>query len=217
MANPSRPNFKDVIDNQWGTLVANQVVRRYANAAERDADLAGFAPADLAGQVCLLTAVGYKMLYQVHNGASWINALQLPSTANPATNLGQMFAGMVSGNVGISSLGVVWPEPMDGSFSGPIVCATPTPAGTYFPIAPTCTCAVANVTILGCTITFRNNGAVIPDGNPAAAFVIAVAAPSPFITGPNTADILSDGEAAQQPEGLVLPDGVPLGVIGPRA
>lgn len=69
MPNPSRPVYKDVIDDQWGQLVADRVIRRYASTAERDADMSGIL--DLAGQVCAITvAPGSTLLYQ-HDGVAW--------------------------------------------------------------------------------------------------------------------------------------------------
>lgn len=200
MANPARPNFKDVIDNQWGQLTADRVTRRYANAAERDADLAGFAPADLAGQVCILTAaVGTKMLWQVHNGTVWVNAMQIPRPTGGA----QLCAFPISGTAAVSSLSVVFPEVMDATNGGPIVTATPYNPGGYFPQAPTTTCAITNITAFAATVMFRNNGANFNDGAPLAAQLIAVAASNPFVSGPG---IVLEDEPAQHPEGLDLED-----------
>jgi hypothetical protein len=55
--NPARPQYQDIIDEAWGDQVADHVIRRYADKAERDADLAGIAPADLDGQVVALAAM----------------------------------------------------------------------------------------------------------------------------------------------------------------
>jgi hypothetical protein len=72
MPNPTRPSFGEVIDETWGDLVADQVIRRYVNAAERDADLVGFTPADLAGQViAIMPGAGVPPYLQQHDGAGW--------------------------------------------------------------------------------------------------------------------------------------------------
>jgi hypothetical protein len=71
MQNPARPSFGDVIDEGWGDLTADRVVRRYATTAERDLDLTGIDPADLAGQVVTITAPGGYPYEQVHDGTRW--------------------------------------------------------------------------------------------------------------------------------------------------
>ena len=58
MTNPNRPQYQETIESAWGQAVADTVVRRYATAAERDADLAAFTPAELKGQ---LVAVGVAL------------------------------------------------------------------------------------------------------------------------------------------------------------
>ena len=63
MANPARPVDGQVISTTWGLAVADSVVRVYANAAARDADLAGVAPAELLGQVVMLTGTGELLTY----------------------------------------------------------------------------------------------------------------------------------------------------------
>jgi hypothetical protein len=72
MPNPTRPIFGEVIDETWGDLVADHVVRQYANAAERDADFAGFAPADLQGQLVGINPPPPVINYlQQHDGTAW--------------------------------------------------------------------------------------------------------------------------------------------------
>ena len=61
MPNPNRPQYQDTIESTWGQAVADTVVRRYDTPAARDADLAGFTPAQLAGQ--LVTVHGDVMEY----------------------------------------------------------------------------------------------------------------------------------------------------------
>jgi hypothetical protein len=73
MPNPNRPQYQDTIEETWGQAVADTVLRRYANTADRDADLAGFAPAQLAGQVVTIAASGSLPLLQQHDGAGWRN------------------------------------------------------------------------------------------------------------------------------------------------
>ena len=65
MPNPARPQYQDIIESTWGQAVADTVIRRYATAAARDADLAAFTPAQLLGQV---VTVGAALL--VHNGGT---------------------------------------------------------------------------------------------------------------------------------------------------
>jgi hypothetical protein len=74
MPNPIRPSFGEVIDETWGDLVADHVVRRYVNAAERDADLAGLTAAELAGQVVVLVPgpAGTPPQIQLHDGTGWV-------------------------------------------------------------------------------------------------------------------------------------------------
>jgi hypothetical protein len=71
--NPERPQYQDIIDEAWGDQVADHVIRRYRDAAERDADLAGFSPADLAGQVIAIAPGGALPYLQAHDGAGWAN------------------------------------------------------------------------------------------------------------------------------------------------
>jgi len=76
MPNPNRPAFGDVIDETWGQIVADEVVRRYASVAERDSDLVGFTPAQLAGQVVAIVPAGPLATsgppwLEVHDGVGW--------------------------------------------------------------------------------------------------------------------------------------------------
>jgi hypothetical protein len=76
--NPDRPQYQDIIDEAWGQSVADHVIRRYRDAAERDADLAGISPADLAGQVvAIVDPAGVPFLEQ-HDGAAWISTVPAP-------------------------------------------------------------------------------------------------------------------------------------------
>jgi len=73
MPNPSRPQFRGVIDETWGQLVADRVVRRYASAAERDADLAGLP--DLEGQlVAMVPGGGVAPFLVVRSRGAWVQA-----------------------------------------------------------------------------------------------------------------------------------------------
>ena len=63
MANPARVADGQVITTTWGLSVADSVVRVYASAAARDADLAGMLPAELLGQCCVLTDSGSLLVY----------------------------------------------------------------------------------------------------------------------------------------------------------
>jgi hypothetical protein len=72
MANPDRPDFGQVIDETWGQIVADTVVRRYATTADRDADLVGFTPAQLAGQtVAIIPTDGSPAWLELHDGTGW--------------------------------------------------------------------------------------------------------------------------------------------------
>jgi hypothetical protein len=68
MPNPARPSFDEVIAETWGDAVSDTVVRRFATAAARDADLAGFTPAQLRGQVVWLDTPAQL---QYHDGTTW--------------------------------------------------------------------------------------------------------------------------------------------------
>jgi hypothetical protein len=68
--NPDRPQYQDTIEETWGQAVADMVVRRYATTADRDADLGGFTPAELAGQVVAIL-LGGEVFLQRHDGAAW--------------------------------------------------------------------------------------------------------------------------------------------------
>jgi hypothetical protein len=73
LSNPVRPQFEDIIDEAWGDQVADMVVRRYVDTAARDADLAGFDPTTLAGQVVgIVPAVPGVPFLQIHNGSGWV-------------------------------------------------------------------------------------------------------------------------------------------------
>jgi hypothetical protein len=61
--NPVRPASGQIIASDWGDSVADMVVRRYANAGARDADLAGKTSADLLGQIVVLTGTGELQQY----------------------------------------------------------------------------------------------------------------------------------------------------------
>jgi hypothetical protein len=72
MPNPGRPQYQDIIDEAWGDQVADRVVRRYVDAVERDDDLAGFTPAELAGQlIAIVPALPAAPYLQEHDGAKW--------------------------------------------------------------------------------------------------------------------------------------------------
>jgi hypothetical protein len=71
MPNPNRPQYQDTIEETWGQAVADTVVRRYANTADRDADLAGFTPAELAGQVVAIIPGGSGAYLERHDGSTW--------------------------------------------------------------------------------------------------------------------------------------------------
>jgi hypothetical protein len=62
-ANPVRPASGQIIASDWGDSVADMVVRRYANAGARDADLGSHTAADLLGQMCVLTSTGELQQY----------------------------------------------------------------------------------------------------------------------------------------------------------
>jgi hypothetical protein len=70
-SNPDRPQFQDTIDEAWGQSVADHVVRRYPDAAARDADLA-LPPAELAGQVVAIGPAAGPVHLQCHDGATWV-------------------------------------------------------------------------------------------------------------------------------------------------
>jgi hypothetical protein len=72
MPNPNRPQYQDTIEETWGQAVADTVVRRYANTADRDADLGSIAPDQLNGQLIAIAPGGGADPYlQQHNGAGW--------------------------------------------------------------------------------------------------------------------------------------------------
>jgi hypothetical protein len=78
MPNPRFPQKDEKIDSPWGGSVAGTVVRRYATEGERDADLAGFTPAQLLGMECVLTGQGgtaskqpIARMYYGPNGWEW--------------------------------------------------------------------------------------------------------------------------------------------------
>jgi hypothetical protein len=58
MPNPNRPQYQDTIEETWGQAVADTVVRRYANTADRDADFEGRPGAELIGQLVAITPPG---------------------------------------------------------------------------------------------------------------------------------------------------------------
>lgn len=88
MPNPARPQFGDVIDETWGRLSADRIVRRYATPIERDLDLIGFTGADLAGQfVVIVPGGGVKPYLQGHDGLSW----QTIIPAHPLLQSGSSF------------------------------------------------------------------------------------------------------------------------------
>ena len=68
--NPNRPEYQDTIESSWGQAVADHVIRRYATAAERDADLAVLAPADREGQVVALTGAAPHVCQCI--GGVWV-------------------------------------------------------------------------------------------------------------------------------------------------
>jgi hypothetical protein len=73
MPNPNRPQYQDTIEETWGQAVADTVVRRYTSSADRDADLAGFTPAQLTGQVVAIAPGAGALPYLMqHNGAAWV-------------------------------------------------------------------------------------------------------------------------------------------------
>jgi hypothetical protein len=69
--NPTRPVAGDPIAEDWGQGVADRVIRRYPSEADRDLDLAGFAPAELAGQMVAICPAGAAAYLTLHDGASW--------------------------------------------------------------------------------------------------------------------------------------------------
>jgi hypothetical protein len=71
MPNPNRPQYQDTIEETWGQAVADTVVRRYTSTADRDADLAGFTPAQLAGQVVTVQPAGAQPVAEIHDGTAW--------------------------------------------------------------------------------------------------------------------------------------------------
>jgi hypothetical protein len=71
MPNPNRPQYQDTIEETWGQAVADTVVRRYTSSADRDADLAGFTPAELAGQVVAIVQGGGVAYIEEHDGVQW--------------------------------------------------------------------------------------------------------------------------------------------------
>ena len=97
MTNPARPQYQDVIDEAWGGQVADHVIRRYADNAERDADLAGLTAAELSGQTIIVAAK-----YQRHDGTAWLHA--------PYHNLIQRGEGFVALD-GSSAFAITFPEP----------------------------------------------------------------------------------------------------------
>jgi hypothetical protein len=83
MPNPNRPQYQDTIEETWGQAVADTVVRRYANTADRDADLAGFTPAELNGQLIVIApGGGVTPILEQHDGASWVRQKLLACTSN---------------------------------------------------------------------------------------------------------------------------------------
>jgi hypothetical protein len=100
MANPSRPQFKDVIDQTWGQLVADRIIRRYASVAERDADLAGVV--DLDGQMVVMTPGAGEPAYLLQRiGGVW------RTVPDPFIQRGE--AGIILD--GASNFGIVFPRP----------------------------------------------------------------------------------------------------------
>jgi hypothetical protein len=85
MPNPNRPQYQDTIEETWGDAVADTVVRRYANTADRDADLAGFTPAELAGQTIVIIPPGGPPMLQSHDGAAWSNLARSSAGETSAT------------------------------------------------------------------------------------------------------------------------------------
>ena len=75
--NPNRPEYQDTIESTWGQSVADHVIRRYATAAERDADLAALTPADLEGQVVAITGAA-PYLWQ-YSGGVWEPIAGMPA------------------------------------------------------------------------------------------------------------------------------------------
>jgi hypothetical protein len=72
MPNPNRPQYQDTIEETWGQAVADTVVRRYTSSADRDADLAGFTPAELAGQIVAIVPGAPALPHlQIHDGTAW--------------------------------------------------------------------------------------------------------------------------------------------------
>jgi hypothetical protein len=72
LTNPGRPQYQDIIDEAWGDQVADMVVRRYPDAAARDADLAGIAPATLAGQLIAIVPAAGAPYFEQHDGAAFV-------------------------------------------------------------------------------------------------------------------------------------------------
>ncbi|HEX3453130.1 MAG TPA: hypothetical protein VHS03_00780 [Gaiellaceae bacterium] len=96
MPNPNRPQYQDTIEETWGQAVADTVVRRYANTADRDADFAGRPGAELIGQVVAMTPPGGRAYLQEYvEGLGW-------------TQMPIMYAG--SAGVTTSSTGI-WEVP----------------------------------------------------------------------------------------------------------
>jgi hypothetical protein len=69
--NPARPNYQDIIDEAWGDQVADHVIRRYRDTAERDADFVGVPPDELTGQMIAIIAGGQIPYLQQHDGTVW--------------------------------------------------------------------------------------------------------------------------------------------------
>jgi hypothetical protein len=84
MPNPNRPQYQDTVEETWGQAVADTVVRRYANTADRDADLAGFTPAELAGQLVTIAPGGGVLPWLAsHDGNAWQDIAPTPKFGNP--------------------------------------------------------------------------------------------------------------------------------------
>ncbi|HEX3454371.1 MAG TPA: hypothetical protein VHS03_07080 [Gaiellaceae bacterium] len=144
-----------MIDETWGDLVADHVIRRYANPAERDADLAGFTVDELKGQVCVLGTMvgGLRPYLEIHNGAAWV----APFLQMPATGV-KIQGGVVAGTSnGFACLNIGFPVPMEfGTHYTIAIHCTPADLSGYFPSSELCVVSTLSPSATGFVATFTD-------------------------------------------------------------